>query len=565
MNLKFIITLVFLLFSQILQAEITVNVDRNPVVANESFQLIFESDKKIKGEPDFSSLNKSFTVLNKGHRSNTQIINGDITQSHQWILTVIANKTGIIQIPRIHFGNEFSKPSQIKVVGAVAPKAGGKTDDVFIEVDVSNKTPYVQAQVIYTVKLYRAIQTSNSTLSEPEISGGQAVINKLGEDKSFETRVNGKRYVVIQRQYTLFPQSSGVLKIEPLIFQGQAGSSSFFGFDPFGPQPKSIAKRSDAIQLDVKPIPDEFTGDNWLPTNQLTIQEQWSVSPEKLKQGDATTRTLTLTANGLAASNLPTVDNHLPDNLKQYPDQPEFEETNDENGFVGIRREKMAIIPTEAGDYVLPAIKIPWWNTKTDRMEIAELPERKIHVAVSDSGVIDNSQQQKPIKDEHFDSGENNLQEEAVVVTEPVVEQTVWKWISLILFILWLFTLYMFWKSKQNSVKKENIDSGSLSSRYYLKQLKQACISNNAKETKQTLLDWARSQWPNENINSINSIKSFCNKELQVKIDELNAFLYGKLESQWNGADFLKSFESQSFEQKVSLKEKGKLEPLYKK
>ena len=39
MNYKLLFTLLF--FSQVLQAEITVNVDRDPVVVDESFQLIF--------------------------------------------------------------------------------------------------------------------------------------------------------------------------------------------------------------------------------------------------------------------------------------------------------------------------------------------------------------------------------------------------------------------------------------------------------------------------------------------------------------------------------------------
>ena len=72
MNYKLLITLLF--FSQVLQAEIMINVDRDPVVVDESFQLIFESDQKINAEPDFSPLNKSFTVLNSSRRSNTQII-----------------------------------------------------------------------------------------------------------------------------------------------------------------------------------------------------------------------------------------------------------------------------------------------------------------------------------------------------------------------------------------------------------------------------------------------------------------------------------------------------------
>ena len=564
MNLRSLTIFFLFLFSPFIQAEIKVSIDRNAVVVNESFQLIFESDEKIKGQPDFSPLNKNFTIINTGRSSNTQIINGDIKQSHQWILTVMANKAGIIQVPAINFGKVTSRPYQIKVDATAPPNAGNKSEDIFIEVEVNKKSPYVQEQIIYTVKLYRAVQTSNATLSEPEISGDQAVVTKLGEDQSFETRLKGKRYVVVQRQYAIFPQSSGTLKIEPVIFQGQIGSAGFFGFDPFGPQPKSTVKRSDSIVLDIKAIPDSFTGDTWLPASQLNIQEQWSVDPSKLKQGEATTRVLTIIANGLASSHLPAIDSQLPDYLKQYPDQPELNEKFDEGGFVGVRREKMAIIPSQAGDFILPAIKIPWWNTKTDKMEIAELPERTIHVNASE--LIQNKiEQQTQAGNGNIAIGD--LQQnggQALNKTELVNEQAYWKWLSAILFLMWLITLFLFWKSKHKHEKTEQSDLSEISKRQSLKQIKQACNKNDAEQAKKALIDWARQMWPDERINSLNSIKPHCDNELQIKLDELNNYLYGKQQEQWNGKAFLECFESQSFEDKTSITEEGKLEPLYK-
>jgi oxygen tolerance protein BatD len=560
MNLKVYVTLIILFFSQFSQAEITISVDRTPVVVDESFKLIFESNEKVVGEPDFTPLNKLFTIINTGRRSNTQIINGDLKRSQQWILTLIANQSGLLNIPSIRFGNVASKPSSIRVVANTSTKKGNTTEDIFVEVNVDTKSSYVQAQILYTAKLYRAVQTNNASLSEPEISGGQAIINKLGDDKSFETKIKGKRYVVIQRQFVIFPQSSGPLKIEPLIFQGQTGSGSFFGFDPFGPQPKSIVKRSPGINLEIKPIPDSFTGDTWLPAKQLSIQEQWSVDPAKLKQGEATTRTLTLNANGLAASNLPEIKSNLPENLKQYPDQPEFSETSNENGITGVRHDKMAIIPTEGGDYVLPAIKIPWWNTDADKMEFAELPERTIHAITTATTETEIREQVieeiKPVVKE--------VKEQDINIADTTDNQSLWKWLSLTFLILWIITIFLLWKNKKANTLNYNDTENDLSHRQYLKQLKQACATNNATMAKQALLDWARVNWPDKQITSIDAVKSFCTDDLQKKIDELNSCLYGKESKPWNGTNFIKSFNSQSFNNKVKSVSEGKLEPLYK-
>lgn len=566
MKYKIITALFFLLFSLLLQAEISISVDRSPIVVDELFQLIFESNDKVDGEPDFSPLNKSFTVLNTARHSSIQRYNGRTFKSKKWILTILANQAGTLPVPAIHFGKDVSRATSINVIANAPSEKGKNTGDIFVTAEVNINTPYVQEQVIYTVKLYSAVQTNNASLSEPEVSGGQAVINKLGEDKSFETPLNGKRYSVIQRQYVIFPQSSGELKITPLVFQGQTGSGGFFGFNSYGQQPKLIVKRSEAIQLDIKPVPDSFRGDTWLPASQLSIQEQWSIDPGKLQQGEAATRTLTLTANGLVASHLPAVDNYLPEKLKQYPDQPEFEETNNKNGFVGIRHDKMAIIPTEAGDYILPAIKIPWWNTDTDKMEIAELPERTIHAAASviaSASASPNNIQQRVIENEATPVDEALISNN-VELAQPLNNETPWKWFSLLLFVLWIITIYIFWKKNHKPVSSNSLPDKELSSRQYLKQLKQACVANEAVKTKKALLDWANTFWPDKKITSINAIKGFCEKDLQLKIDELNTCLYGKESSQWNGTDFLRSFESQSFEHKKSEQTKGNLEPLNK-
>jgi len=565
MSYKLLITLTLLLFSQLLLAEITVKVDRDSVVVDESFHLIFESDQKIDAKPDFSVLANSFTVLDTRHRSNTQIINGKISYSQMWIVSLIANKTGTLGIPSIRFDKELTRPLSINVLAGSSTTKGSATDNIFVDVEVNTKSPYVQAQLVYTVRLYRATVTNNASLSEPAVTGGQAVINKLGEDSSFETQRNGKRYVVIERQYVIFPQSSGPMTIQPIVFQGQTGGSGgFFSFDRFN-QPTSIVKRSKSVEIDVKPIPDSFTGDTWLPAYQLSIEEQWSVDPSKLEQGEATTRTLTLKANGLAASHLPEITSHLPEALKQYPDQPVFDESNNADGYIGVRRDKMAIIPTEGGDYTLPAIKIPWWNTDTDKMEVAELPERQIHIDGSTAPVpVDNVIKHHTTIDqatatESESNEQNNLAPMALTKEEPI-----WKWMSLCLFILWLLTLILFWRNRRSTSIADTKTKENISNRKSLNKIQQACKRNDPKLTQKALLDWAKHYWQDKNINNLNALKENSDEAFRIKLDELNHCLYGSSESQWDGEIFLKSFESQSFEKKQIKVVKGKLEPLYK-
>ena len=177
---------------------VTVMVDRDPVNINESFQIIFESDNSV-GDPDFSPLNGDFRILGKSRQSSINIINGDMKRSNKWVLTVMANRTGELNIPVIHFGKARSEPSRVMVKKSGAGSGSSvSSDDVFIEVEAKPVNPYVQAQVIYTLKLYRAVETGNASLSDPEVSTGDAVIKKLGDDKEYEIHKDGKQYLVTE-------------------------------------------------------------------------------------------------------------------------------------------------------------------------------------------------------------------------------------------------------------------------------------------------------------------------------------------------------------------------------
>lgn len=567
MNYKSLIALSLLLFSKLLLAEIIIKVDRDPIVIDESFHLIFESERRIDAKPDFSSLTNAFSVLDTRHRSSTQISNGKINYLQTWIATLIPNKTGTIDIPSIRFGKEISKPFSINIIARSKSNQADITDDVFVNVEVNTKTPYVQAQLIYTVRLYIAKQIifAKSSLGEIKVIDSEPVIKKLGEDRTFDTQRNGKRYRVIERQFVIFPQNSGPMTIQPLIFKGQTGGATdFFSFDRFN-KLVSIVKRSKAVELNVKPIPDSFTGDTWLPAKQLSIEEQWSIDPSKLKQGEATTRTLTLKVSGLASSHLPEIKSELPSTLKQYPDQPEFNESSNEDGYIGFRRDKVAIIPIEEGVYTLPSISIPWWNTNLDKMEIAKLPESHIQIESNIAALTINTtvEQQKTInKDVVNESTDNKKNSSTSIISNK--GEPIWKWMSLLSLVLWLVTLIFFWRSKRSHFVDDTKDEVNLSQRKNMKKIKDACKSNDPKLTQQALLDWAKLNWPDKNINNLNLLKKYSNESFKLKLDELNICLYGSLISEWDGTGFLNTFESQSSDKKELKNAKGNLEPLYK-
>ena len=282
--------LVLLLFAHSLwAAQISMRSDRNPVSLSESFQVVFEADAGVDDEPDFSPLERDFQIISTSQSSSISIINGKASSTKTWNLTVLARRTGRLEIPAIAFGRDRSQPGAVDVTLGAAPPPGKQaveSGEVFLEVEAQPLQPYVQQQIVYKVRLFRAFPTANATLSEPEVEQGDAIKERIGEDALYDTRVNGRPYQVVERRYAVYPQSSGVLKIGPLTFRGQTGLSPFSMLDPFGRRPEMIVRQSAPVELEVRPKPEGQDMNTWLPARSLTLAQSWSGDPPTFRRAD---------------------------------------------------------------------------------------------------------------------------------------------------------------------------------------------------------------------------------------------------------------------------------------
>ena len=573
-----IIILIAMLVAPVVSAvNITVTADRDPASLNESFVLTFEADGSVDDDPDFSPLNRDFQVLSTGESSNMSIINGRVSSSKTWALNVMARRAGELPIPPVAFGRDLSTPSSLTVVKEVSRGIAGYDREIFLEVAVNADHPYVQSEVIYTVRLFRSVATANATLSDPpDVSGVAAVVEKIGEDRSYDTRRQGDLFGVVERKYAIYPQGSGRLTIGPMIFQGQISRGlSLFG-NPFGRQPQTVSAQSEPITLDVKAIPAAFKGAQWLPARGMSLMEEWSEYPLQFKIDEPLTRTLTLTATGLTASQLPEFPAWPTDAFKQYPDQPVLTDDKQSDGVIGKRIEKIAMIPGRAGTYTLPEISIPWWNTVTDKLEYATIPERQIEIVASAAGTDRQSGNLTLAPDEPTQP--SNLASEPGGTQKPLGEAQqsldnnpqpatlrYWQGLSLILFVIWIVTLLLWRKAKRTGKATEVADSDQSSQRILIKQIKQACLDENPARAKELLLQWGRMTWPDRLPTSIGEIANRCSEQLAIEIGILNNVLYSRTSANWKGPELWQAFEQELKvrEQKPELN-KGKLEPLFK-
>lgn len=541
-----------------LATEIIVTTDRNPVNMNESFQITFSASINPDGDPDFSPLHKDFEVINRSHSSQSAWVNGSFANNVQWVLDVIPKKTGMITIPAINFGGDTSDASSILINKAERTKTDTQLGgDLFVLVDVSTRTPYVQQQVIYTMRLYRKVDLSQARLTEPDLAN--AVIETLGKDKDYSTEFQGEYYTVTERKYAIFPQKSGTMTIAPLSLTAAivVGNSrpSFGGFfNRMKTRTKKVV--SDTIELNVRPVPKNFTGDHWLPAEQLHLQEQWSNDDLKVNMGEPLTRTLTLLVKGSTVGQLPKLNYKRQavsgDKLKYYPDQPILKGLVKENSMVAFREEKIALIPSEAGAYQLPEIKVPWWNTQTDQMEIAIIPAKTIQ-AIALPGASKSNSTTQPILEGTAAQKVSDTSGE---------KQYAWMGLSAFLMLGWVLTTLYLLNSRQNVNTPKKNKKPAKPNDAGIKALKKACQENNAMAAKDALIRWGQQQYE---VSSLGKIAPFCSKELKEEILVLNQLLYSNNSLEWSGNKLWQSFNEHNIT--LAKKEKpvdDKLEPFYR-
>ncbi|MBS4052942.1 MAG: protein BatD [Methylomonas sp.] len=544
----------WLLACAALAADIRVSIDRNPVGLNESFQITFTAAETPDGNPDFTPLRANFEILNQERSTNMSWVNGKSSRTEQWVVSVMAKQPGELLIPPIAFGADSSQPGKVSVSDASQAQPGGN-DEVFLTVEVTPDKPYVQSQVLYTLKLYRRVQITQASLNDPEIK--DALVEKLGDDSTYSTQINGMDYWVTERKYAIFPQQSGLFTIAPLTLTAEVVSNAnnrrprFNGF--FNRQMTETRRvSSDAITLNVLPVPPSFTDPAWLSAESLELKETWSAQSLQTKVGEPLTRTITLTAKGATVGQLPELSKPPAiQGIKTYPDQPLLKEDKQSDGLIAVREEKIAYIAGQPGRYTLPALAISWFNTKTQQTEVARLPALEL-TALGASG---NSQAAMP--------DAQPQQQPAAEAPGPDVSGNAlfWQALSGFLGLGWLTHLLWLYRRAKIPRVSEPLQSEKQAKSDRQKPLKTACLHNNPQAAKQALLEWGRQHFAADNLTAL---ADRCAEPLRAEIQLLNQYLYSAAQTDWDGRPLWDAFSKTGIAAKTHSEPDEVLAPLYK-
>ena len=552
-------------------ADIDTRVSQNPVAANESFQLILQTEKTPDGEPDFSPLTRDFDILNQRKSESIKMINGEFSRTIGWTVTLIPRRTGTLEIPEIRFGTDRSQAFQLRIEESPQDRQQeDKPEDIILRLTADPKTPFIKQQVVLTLKIYQGVGLGNSNLSPPRANDPEIHVRSLGPDRRYEERVSGRNYLVTQRQYFLFPQKPGPLTIHPVTIQGEvmapgAGGNRFseVPFRGFGSNREVRRAQSDRLNLEVKSVPEKFPLTTWLPAVDLRLSDSWVDEPPRFRVGEPVTRTLMLSADGLTASQLPPPKFRLPPEFRLYMDKPYLRDIESGEGITGLRQERITIVPSQAGDFSLPEIAINWWNTSSGRQETARLPGFRILVlppVITDvpptaAGPVGTGMSVAP---------EQNTSRGSSV--------------SISIHLPWLLALpasacvlagLAWWfKARDNSTVVPRPEPKPTVHRktqdIMSKQLKQACLANDAEAAGKQLLVWANLHWSSAPPTTLGTLAGcFAGSDAEREIRSLEHYLYAAEKGDWDGRPLWQTMKDLTIDQGDIIGEEELVSPSY--
>lgn len=529
---RFLLLGVLFSSSPALALTIQASVDKNPVIANESFTLTIAADEDIPRAAFRSDkLLDDFVVGATSVDRSTRLIQGQMSRETKWQVTLVAQQPGVYQIPAFTIEGAQTQPIELEVVAASPDDS--QRGPVFLTASIDNDSPYVQQQLRYEVKLHLAQALESGSISPPQLD--HADIQQLGRDEDREEVVDGQRYRVISRTYLITPRRSGEFTLQGSRFDGQVRDPDARGFASFS-RPQSVTALAPDTELTIQPQPDSFSG-RWLPSRQVSLEDEFDAD-KRYQVGEPVTRRITLTAEGVSEDQLPDLDVSYPAALRFYPERTE-------RGSFNLNGERVAqaifngvFIPTQAGTYSLPAVEVLWWDVAANSAQVARLPAREITVHEPAGGIPSpTSVETGPTE------GALPAEPRSPSIILPAESSNGCTLLTSIFASLWLITLgacaWLWFRPRRPAtvVKSTQVPPAS---RKPLQQLKLACRNNDASAAREALLAWANSRNKTSGYQDLDTVSSDMQSDkLTEQVRNLQQALYAGRNESWHDGDSL--------------------------
>ncbi len=508
LNRLFFIGCLWAIAGALFASTLSAHIEPTHVSPGEPFTLTLELDENApSGLPDFGPLSHDFYIHGTAHSASYVFQNGQSKASTRWDVTLVAKHSGQVTIPAIQVGKARSNPITLHVGRGASHKApqsptSPKSVDqaLFVKTKLSNPHPFVNQQLLYSVKIYHYSSILDAAYQPPNLS--DALVIPIGGNQQHQVIENGRPYLVEEQKYAFFPQKAGTVILFPPKFQALI-------YDDI---PRRAEAQGDSASLDIQEIPAGFNASTWLPAKMLSLKESYDQKEKTFTEGSTLTRTMTLKVTGLPAELMPPLEPEQGGQFKLYPERPSFNNTIEGDNVVGSATIKVSYLLNQTGTITIPKQTIMWFNTDTGQKAEATLPARTLQVT-PEAG-----QAAPPSEKKHTSAPQTTEQPLPTPEKRSVIEG--FKPHLALLLTFALISLIFILTRKQGTPSRQ--PSGA-----HAKALKNACLKNNPQKAREALLAWAQHTWPDARILNLDDVIQLASDDALTKaLKELSEALY---------------------------------------
>lgn len=483
------------------------------------------SGKAEHEPPDYSGLDWDFDVVETKVQQSRSVSSRDSDQasniSTDYLVTLRVKRLGRLSIPRIQVADDLTYPISINAIEQAVPETDLMNQLVFFNSKVDTQHAYVQAQILYTVKLFYDDSISG-LFPPPKIA--DAVVETVVAGRRYESIINSRRYHVLEKKYAIFPQKSGTLIVPKVIFVGVRGRGSVIT------SRQEVQAETKTHRVEIRTIPTSFVGSDWIAAKDFSLAETWTAEPPVFRIGESVTRKLIVRATGLVNSSLPPFVFPKNAKIKTYTDPLVSAMQTDSEGLISTNTTTISIVPIEPGEFSLPEIRIPWWNTREDKLEVAIVPHATYVVLPAHEETV-----------------------EVPVRQQPTAGTAGWLYATILLALVSLVTTLQWWRTSVNlnilteklkeieAVTEPNVETAAPQDEAIAYEgLLKACKNNDATKAHKKLYVWASTYFNGieSTYNLLNFVRS---EEFSGILEDLEQHLYssGEHADGWQGANLI--------------------------
>jgi hypothetical protein len=296
--------------------KIVASVNKKNYQANEKIVINFEINSKQAKNLRFPVETASYKAIAKAASTSIEMINGDMTQTKKITYTLLPKVTGNIVIPSasIKINNLIyrSQPIAVSVSTKPAPQsiniskpsvsqssrklnqAQRAAQSLFAKVEISNYRPYVNQQVVMKLKIFHRGNLRNINL--PEVKLDDFLHERLDKTKEYETTYAGRKYLVYEIDYILYPHHTGRMEIpatevDVVALMSPQTGSDLFSFGIGFKVDEDITLNTSPVYMQVQalpqPTPENFSGyvgslslENYLDNKDILYGEAITLASE---------------------------------------------------------------------------------------------------------------------------------------------------------------------------------------------------------------------------------------------------------------------------------------------